>query len=303
MLYSEITVKTTSQAAEIVAYFLQEVCMDGVSIYDIHDLYDNPSWDYKDDIAEKPYDKEVLVKGYCNLDETESVIQSLKQNLSCLTDAGSLTISVGQVEGDSWVAKWKETFKPIETEKIVICPEWQNVSTDKKVLLLDTGIAFGTGQHETTSMCLQFAENLNLSEKTVLDVGCGSGILGLSALLLGAKHACLVDIDRQAVDVAVHNAQINNVQNSCNILQGNLTEKVNGTFDVVFANLTADILVGLYADIAKVVHSGTIVVLSGIVDTKLDGILQLFGQTFEKIDVLQKGEWRAVKFVTKEIAQ
>ncbi len=303
MLYSEITVKTTSQAAEIVAYFLQEVCMDGVSIYDIHDLYDNPSWDYKDDIAEKPYDKEVLVKGYCNLDETESVIQSLKQNLSCLTDAGSLTISVGQVEGDSWVAKWKETFKPIETEKIVICPEWQNVSTDKKVLLLDTGIAFGTGQHETTSMCLQFAENLNLSEKTVLDVGCGSGILGLSALLLGAKHACLVDIDRQAVDVAVHNAQINNVQNSCNILQGNLTEKVNGTFDVVFANLTADILVGLYADIAKVVHSGTIVVLSGILDTKLDGILQLFGQTFEKIDVLQKGEWRAVKFVTKEIAQ
>ena len=182
MKFSEIIVHTTSECAEVVAYFLQEVCMDGVSIYDKNDLFTNPTWDYKDDSAVAIYEDEVLVKGYCNLEETEQVIAYLKDSFAYMQNAGSLQITVNEVEGDSWVEKWKETFKPIEVEKLVICPEWQTVETDKKVLLLDTGIAFGTDQHETTSMCLQFAENLPLQDKTVLDVGCGSGILGLSAL-------------------------------------------------------------------------------------------------------------------------
>ncbi|MBQ2805335.1 MAG: 50S ribosomal protein L11 methyltransferase, partial [Clostridia bacterium] len=172
MKYSEITVRTTSEMAEVVAYFLQEVCMDGVCIYDKKDL-ENASWDYKDENADKLYDTEVLVKGYCNKEDTPSVLNFLQQSFVGLQGAGSLQTEVNEVEGDSWVQTWKETFRPIETNKLVICPEWLSVETDKTVFLLDTGIAFGTGQHETTSMCLQFAENLDLTGKTVLDVGCG----------------------------------------------------------------------------------------------------------------------------------
>ena len=299
MDFTEITVFTNSENAEVVAYFLQEVCLDGVTILDKNDLYQNASWDYKDDSADMVYADEVMVKGYCNVEDTNSVLTFLRQNLANLADAGSLNIKVGTVDGNAWVEKWKETFRPLETEKLVICPEWQSVETDKTVFLMDSGVAFGTGQHETTSMCLEFLENLPLSNQTVLDVGCGSGILGLCSLLLGAKSAELVDIDVQATDVALHNAQINGLESLCSIKTGNLTEKTTGTFNIVFANLTADILQLLYQDISTVVHTGTTLILSGILDIKLDGIVELYSQKFDVLEIKQKGEWRALKLSAK----
>lgn len=300
MKYSEITVNTKSETAEIVAYFLQEVCMDGVSIYDRKDLYENATWDYKDDCADAIYDDEVKVKGYCNQEDTASVLDFLSTSFVSLQNAGSLKIEVAEVEGDAWVETWKQTFRPIETEKLVICPEWQSCSSNgKKVLLLDTGIAFGTGQHETTSLCLNFAEQLNLQGKRVLDVGCGSGILGLSALLLGADSSELVDIDSQATAIALHNAQINGLENRCKILTGNLTEKTDGVFDVVFANLTADILALLFNDISSVVKADALVVLSGILDVKLESVLDLYKQKFAVLKTQRRGEWCAVLLQVK----
>lgn len=294
MNYSEITVSTTSQAAELVAYFLQEVCMDGVSVYDKADLYNNSSWDYKDDSADLQYGTEVLVKGYCELNQTDSVLAYLKQSLANVQDGGSLTVSVRTVDGDAWVQKWKDTFQPIYTDKLVICPEWQSVDTDKIVFNMDTGIAFGTGQHQTTAMCLQFAEELDLTGARVLDVGCGSGILGLCALLLGAQSAELVDVDSQATDVAVHNAQINGLADRCTVKTGNLTDQTDGKFNVVFANLTADILALLHKDISSVVQSGTIVVLSGILDVKEQQVEELYSDLFTVVDRKAQGEWRAL---------
>ncbi len=299
MQFSEISVSTTSESAELVAYFLQEVCMDGVSIYDKKDLYENASWDYKEDNIDLTYSQEVTVKGYCNLEDTSSVLDFLRSSFERFENAGSLTITVKTVEGDAWVEKWKETFKPIETEKLVICPEWQSVDTDKKILLLDTGVAFGTGQHETTSMCLDFLEQIDLNGKSVLDVGCGSGILGLSALLLGAERAELVDIDEQATDIARHNALINDLLKSCKIKTGNLTEKTDGKFDVVIANLTADILAYLHSDISQVVTDKTVVILSGILDVKLEKVAALYGDLFEIDQVKHQGEWRALLLKSK----
>ena len=299
MNYSEIAVYTTSEMAELVAYFLQEVCMDGVSIYDKKDLYDNASWDYKDDTAELQYCDEVVVKGYCEEEDTNRVLDFLRQNLQGLQNAGSLKIAVNTVDGNAWVEKWKETFTPIETGKLVICPEWQSVTTDKTVFLIDTGIAFGTGQHETTAMCLEVAESLELHGKTVLDVGCGSGILGLCALLLGASRAELVDVDSQATEIARHNAEINGLSDRCSIKTGSLTEKTTGKFDMVFANLTADILQLLRGEISKVVKSGTLLVLSGILDVKLEEVRKAYSDEFEVLRTVEKGEWRALLLQAK----
>lgn len=294
MDFNEIAVYTTSEMAELVAYFLQEVCMDGVSIFDIKDLYDNSGWDYKEEGIELNYGSEVVVKGYCNLEDTPRVLNFLRQSLSDLHDAGSLRIEVGTVDGDAWVKTWKQTFRPIETEKLVICPEWQKVQSKKTVFFMDSGVAFGTGQHETTSMCLEFLEQLPVDDKKVLDVGCGSGILGLCSLLLGADYAELVDIDKQATDVAEHNAALNGLSSRVAIKTGNLTEVTTEVFDIVFANLTADILQLLHNDISRVIKSGTIVVLSGILDVKLEGVLALYSDKFELVQTKSKGEWRAV---------
>ncbi len=299
MKFSEISVCTTTEASEVVAYFLQEACMDGVSIYDKNDLYANSSWDYKDDGIDKSYGEEVIVKGYCNLEDTDRVLDFLRQSFVVIQNAGSLNMTVNQVDGDAWVKTWKETFKPIETDKLVICPEWQNVETDKKVLLLDTGVAFGTGQHETTSMCIKLCEQLPLTDKSVLDVGCGSGILGLSALLLGAKNAELIDIDSQATDIARHNAEINGLTDCCSIKTGNLTEQTNERFDIVFANLTADILELLHKDILKVVKSNSKVVLSGILDVKLQQVMSIYSDCFNVEQVVSQGEWRALLLSVK----
>ena len=119
-------------------------------------------------------------------------------------------------------------------------------------------------------------------------------------MLLGAEHAELVDIDQQAVDIARHNAEINGLDGKATIEQGNLTEKTSGTFDVVFANLTADILAGLFEDIASVVHDGTVVILSGIIDFKADYVKEMYGRLFTVVDERAKGEWRALELVLRQ---
>ncbi len=303
MEYSQITVTTTSEAGELIAYFLQEVCIDGVSIYDINDLK-TASWDYMDDNVEAIYAQGVLVKGYCKQQDTDKVLEYLKEQFAHLDkeQCGSLEIKVDTVSDDSWVATWKANFQPIEIGDIVVCPEWlmptEEQSKTKRILMLDTGIAFGTGQHETTSMCIELFGKAQLKGAKVLDVGCGSGILGLSALLCGAQHATLVDIDSQATDIAVHNASINDMTDKVDIVCGNLTDKVDGKFDVVFANLTADILYMLAQDICDKVNKGSRLVLSGILTDRVDKVIKCYTDIgFILKERKDKGEWSALLMV------
>ena len=128
----------------------------------------------------------------------------------------------------------------------------------------------------------------------LLDVGCGSGILGLCSLLLGAESARMVDVDAQAADIARHNAEINGLQGKCTVTTGSLTQQVEGVFDVVFANLTADILALLRQEISRVVKKGSLLILSGILDVKLQQVLSLYGDGFETLSLREKGEWRAL---------
>ena len=298
MKYHQITVKTTSEASELVAYFLQEVCMDGVSILDKNDLKVS-TWDYADEDIEKNYADEALVSGYCEERQTDAALAYLGQMLPSVENGGSLAVSVSEVDGDAWIAKWKENFRPIDVGNVVVCPEWLTTDTDKKVLKLETGASFGTGQHETTSMCLELLQQIDVVGKTVVDVGCGSGILGLASLLLGAKHATLIDNDRQATEVAVYNAKLNGLT-ACHVVCASLVDATDDKFDVLLANLTADILYLLAKDFCKVVKSGTQAIFSGILNDLADKVSSTYeAQGFVLEQRVQKGEWTALLMVKR----
>lgn len=298
MKYSKITIKTNTATSELVAYFLQKNSVDGVCIYDKNDL-NNPTWDYVDENAFENFEEEVVVSGFVSQENLEDALILLQQDLSCLTDAGSLALSVETVDDASWKDEWKKYFKPASFGKIVVCPEWESYQAkdDEKVLLLDSGIAFGTGRHETTALCMKFMQQVDLLGKSCCDVGCGSGILGLTALLLGANDCTLVDVDEQAVSVCNHNAKINNLENKCNVVLGDLCDKVNSQFDVVFANLTADILLILAKQIHQIAKKGTTLILSGILEERLQEVKVAFeGIGFGRVDFEQMGCWCALRY-------
>ena len=197
-------------------------------------------------------------------------------------------------EEQDWLNNWKQYFNPIEVgEKILIRPTWREKYDPKNriVLNLDPGLAFGTGTHETTRLCLQAVEKYTTPQTTMLDVGCGSGILAVAALLLGAKSAVGVDIDEMAVKTAKENAQLNGVEDKFNVLAGNLTDKVEGKYNVVAANIVADAIIMLSKDIKSFMYDDSVYIMSGIIDTRVDDVLNAISDTFEVKDKLLENGW------------
>ena len=206
--------------------------------------------------------------------------------------------------GNPWKApmpehKWKKYFKPIPVgERLLIRPTWEeydgSAGADRVVLDLDPGLAFGTGTHETTRLCMELIEQLVKPGETVLDVGCGSGILSVAALLLGAGSAVGVDIDELAVKTAVENAALNHVEDRFTALCGDLTEKVSGQFDVVAANIVADVIIRLTQDIERFMKPGALYLMSGIIDTREQEVLAAIAPRFELIARREEKGWIAL---------
>lgn len=202
-----------------------------------------------------------------------------------------------------WLNNWKQYFNPIEVgEKILIRPTWRDKYDPKGrvVLNLDPGLAFGTGTHETTRLCLQAVEKYTTPDTEMLDVGCGSGILSVAALLLGAKGAVGVDIDEMAVKTAKENAVLNGVENRFTVLAGNLTDKVEGKYNVVAANIVADAIIMLSKDIKNYMYDDSVYIMSGIIDTRVDDVLNAIGDTFEIKEKLLENGWCCLVATLKE---
>lgn len=202
-----------------------------------------------------------------------------------------------------WLNNWKQYFNPIEVgEKILIRPTWRDKYDPKGrvVLNLDPGLAFGTGTHETTRLCLQAVEKYTTPDTEMLDVGCGSGILSVAALLLGAKSAVGVDIDEMAVKTAKENAVLNGVENRFTVLAGNLTDKVEGKYNVVAANIVADAIIMLSKDIKNYMYDDSVYIMSGIIDTRVDDVLNAIGDTFEIKEKLLENGWCCLVATLKE---
>ena len=311
MKFTELTIHTTTAGSELIADILWRYTNYGVAISDVKDviaLQNNKVmyWDYIDDslLGDR---RDVLVKAFVPKDETAKTLpliredfEVLSENCRGITSLGTLETTLREVEGDDWIEIWKSHFRPLHIgERIVVCPEW--IKYDRKpneeVVKLDSNMAFGTGEHETTSMCLRLLQRYLTPSSVCIDVGCGSGILGISAIKLGARYAYLTDIDYVAVESAKHNAEINGVAQSVTVAHSNLLENSDVKGDIILANITAEILCGLAPSIPKNLKEGGTLILSGIIKSRLDMVIKAF--TAQKLTLEEKikdGEWIALSF-------
>ena len=225
-------------------------------------------------------------------DNIDEAVSFLKERLSAAGIA--YTVDTGRVQEDDWLNNWRKFFKPMPVgERLLINPSWY-ADTDpegRAVLNIDPGLAFGTGKHETTRLCLEAVERYVKPGDSVLDVGCGSGILGIGAVLLGAGSALGVDIDALAVRTANENAEINGVSDRFTAVAGDLVDKVEGKFDLVVANIVADAIIALSASVRAFLKPDAVYIVSGIIDTRADDVRAAVADSFEIIEENTQGGW------------
>ena len=261
-------------------------------------------WDYMDEELTRDTG-EALVKAFVTVQDTPSALPAVRRDLEQLNEncagcmpLGSLELTTRVVEGDDWIEIWRKHFRPIHIGgRVVVVPEWiaYERQPGEAVVKLDSNMAFGTGEHETTSMCLELLQEYLTPESVCLDVGCGSGILGISAVLLGAKSAYLTDIDPVATDSAAHNCELNGVAGKCTVRRTDLVGEGEILADVALANITADVLCRLAPELPAHVKEGGTLILSGIIEGKLPEVLQAFSAVgFGHVKTVRKGEWYAV---------
>ena len=310
MKFTEFTISTTTEAQELVADIMWQYTSYGVAISDVKDVVElindrKSTWDYLSDEVLKELNSTVtLVKAYVALDiadqtlvQVERDLAALKENCKGFTETGSLEIVRRIVDGDDWIEIWRKHYRPIELGKVVVCPAWieHTVKEDQVEVLIDSNMAFGTGEHETTSMVIEIMQDYVRDANVVIDVGTGSGILGIAAAKLGAKKVVMTDIDYVAVKSATHNCELNGVADKCEVALNNLLDDKSVVGELVLANITADVLLILSNTITGNVAPNGMMVMSGIIKSRENEVIDRYsslGFTLEKR--VNKGEWVAI---------
>ena len=309
MDWIEITIETTSEGADIAAQVLYDAGVTGVVIEDPNSIrqiqQEESSWDYIDESILEDMEEKVYIKAYLNNDEYfEEKLSQIKDKLIYLKnqnlglDLGTLDVKLSSVKEEDWANNWKQYYKPFKaSERIVIKPSWEEYSKkgDEIVLEMDPGMAFGTGTHETTSLCIQALEKYVKPGAKVIDIGCGSGILAISSVLLGAESAAAIDLDSNAVKITLENAKRNHVEDRINVIHGNLLDNVQGRFDVAVANIIADVIINLTSSIGSYLTPDGLFIASGIILERLQDVTHAAETAgLEIIEKKTKGEWAVV---------
>ncbi|GIO58649.1 MULTISPECIES: 50S ribosomal protein L11 methyltransferase [Paenibacillus] len=322
MLWHEFTIHTTEEAVEMISNFLHEAGAGGVSIEESGTLnkkrdtsfgqwYEMPLNDIPEGQAE--------IKGYFSEESpVEQIIAEVKERIGQLheygIDTGELRYELKTVDEDDWATAWKAYFKPLKvSERLTIKPTWEDytpASDAEKIIELDPGMAFGTGTHPTTALCLRTLEKVIQGGEEVIDVGTGSGILAIGAVLLGAKHVLALDLDPVAVSSAKENSQLNGMldhqitvkeSDLLSLLSGDQREDLGVTLpvQVIVANILAEIILLFIDDVYRALEPGGVYIASGIYKNKEDVVQQALKDSgFEIEDVCRDEDW--VAFVARK---
>lgn len=312
MEWIEVSVKATHEATEAIADLLQGVNVGsdsgangGVVIEDpilVNELRENGNWDYCG-IPEQKNTEVVIITVYLaddceakeKLNEIESGIKIIEERIGKCTFGST---QFRKVSEHDWENEWKQYFHTTRVgENFVIKPTWEDydVKENDKIINIDPGMAFGTGTHATTCMCIEHIENIVNEDSKVFDVGTGSGILAIAAALMNAKEIKAIDIDATAVRVAKENVELNEFSTKIDVKQGDLLNGTDGKADVIIANIIADVIIMLLPDIPKKLKTNGILLASGIIDDRLEDVKKAakkYGMFIEKITT--QNDWAAI---------
>lgn len=305
--WTEVKISVDAENVDKAGDIASMVVPYGIYIEDYRDL-EKEAWEiaHIDLIDEELLQKDrskAIVHVYISPEENpQEAVAFLRERYSAEGIANEIILN--QCKNEDWENNWKQYFHPIPIgEKLLIRPTWEDEFEpgDRKVLNIEPGLAFGTGTHETTRLCLETLEKHIHEGTTVLDIGCGSGILSIASLLLGAEKAVGVDIDALAVKTAIENGEVNNFREpEYTILQGNLTDKVTGKFDVVVANIVADVIIMFCKDVASFMKEDALFITSGIIDTREQDVIDAFARYGFEIKARHtKGGWVCFECVKK----
>ena len=310
MKYLQVGIITTEEGIEeltglLLVHGIDETVVDNPNTArEILDKKNDYEWDYVEEAAfNTDYDPKITFylddseEGKKTLEEIKGAIEQLgkddKENI-----LGSLEISVDVIDDQDWMNSYKDHFKTIQlTDNIIVKPSWEEIpeGNTKKVLELDPGMAFGTGDHATTSLCAKLMDKAGCQGKDILDVGTGSGILAICADLLGAKNVLGIDIDPTAVEVAKENGEYNHCGSNVQFVQGDLTKGTDFKADIVVANLMAEIVIMLAEAVKKHMKPGALFISSGILVEKEKKVTDAFDKLgLEVVEILEEGEWSAI---------
>ena len=312
MKWNKFTLKTRSEVEDIVISTLADVGIEGVEIQDKQPLTESDKQQmFVDIMPDIPDDDGIAyLNFYLDVDEDkEKVLADVRAALAEMQeflDLGECTITESETEDKDWINNWKQYFHQFYIDDILVIPSWENIKpedTDKMVLHIDPGTAFGTGMHETTQLCIRQLRKFITPETELLDVGTGSGILAILSLMFGAKHAVGTDLDICAVEAVAQNCEVNGIDPAqFDMMIGNIItdkevqDKVGyECYDIVVANILADVLVPLTPVIVHHLKKGGIYITSGIIDDKEQTVVEAVKAAgLEVLEVTYQGEWVSV---------
>ena len=313
MKWKKFTLKTTTQAVDLVSSMFDEIGIEGIEIEDNIPLTaEETKGMFIDILPELPPDEGVAFVSFY-LDDSQDIAGILKSvdegldDLSMFTDLGERTFTESETEDKDWINNRKQYFKPFTVDDILIKPTWEEIPEehkDKLLIQIAPGTAFGTGQHETTQLCIRQLRKYVTPETVLLDVGTGSGILGITALKLGAKAVFGTDLDENAITAVGENLEANGIDSEkFAVLQGNIIDDKDvqdaagyEKYDVVVANILADVIILLQREVPVHLKKGGIFITSGIINMKEEAVRAAFAanDAFEVIEVTYQGEWLSV---------
>lgn len=313
MKWNKFTLKTKTDVEDIIISTLADIGIQGAEIEDKQPLTEEDKKQmFVDILPDMPEDDGVAYLNFY-LDEDENVEEMLEKvnaelsELRNFVDIGEGTITTSETEDKDWINNWKQYFKQFYVDDILIIPSWEEVKEedrDRMIIHIDPGTAFGTGMHETTQLCIRQLKKYVKDGMDILDVGTGSGILGITALKLGAGHVFGTDLDENAITAVHENLAANEIpEEKFDVLKGNIIDEkaVQDTagyecYDIAVANILADVIILLQAEIAAHIKKGGLFITSGIIDMKEQAVLDAFAgnSAFEIVEVTRMGEWVSV---------
>ena len=313
MKWKKFTLTTPTEAVDLISYTLDELGIEGIEIEDNIPLTEKETKGMFIDILPELPPDEGVAKVSFYLDEDDDIpammakVKEALEELKPFTDLGACTFAESETEDKDWINNWKQYFKPFTVDHILIKPTWETVPEehkDKLLIQIDPGTAFGTGMHETTQLCIRQLEKYVTPDSEVLDVGTGSGILGITALKLGAKHVFGTDLDENAITAVGENLEANGIApEQFKVVQGNIIddkavqdEVKYEYYDIAVANILADVIIMLQKEIPVHIKKNGIFITSGIIDMKEEAVKAAFeaNDAFEIIEITHQGEWVSV---------